>query len=276
MVCDAMVKTRTGILCMLTLLSVLIVTSLFVGSASAITNGSPDAKNHPYVCLVAFYNESGNPLWYTTGALISPDVVITSGHGTSEAIKAKVWFLTYIDETVYYQSTYEGIPYTNPDYSGISVKNALPTYISHDVGVVKLSTKVEDIVPATLPTVGLVDTIKMKTTVDLVGYGVQLQQKGGGVRPIDSWVFSGYRYYPPAQIINNNGVLSSEVMKLTTNSAQDKGGSAFGYSGGPVLQAGTNVILGLDSLVTNSNCGGVTYAQRIDLSDILSWVTSYI
>lgn len=250
--------------------------SLFAGSATAITNGSKDAMNHPYVCIVAFYDASGNPLWYTTGALISPDIVLTSGHGTSDAAKAKVCFLTYIDETVYCQLTYEGIPITNPDYSGISIKNALPTYISHDVGIVKLSTKVENIVPATLPTVGIVDTIKMKTTVDLVGYGVQWQQKGGGVSPYDSWVFSGYRYYAPAQIINNNGVLSSEFMKLTANSAQGKGGAAFGDSGGPVLQSGTNVIIGLNSLVTNSNCGGVTYAQRIDLADILSWVTSYL
>jgi hypothetical protein len=269
-------KNRATKFCILVFLAALIATSLFVGSATAITNGSPDKEKHPYVCIVAFYDASGNPLWYTTGVLISPDVVLTAGHGTYGAAKAEVCFSTFIDQSVYYQSIYEGIPYTNPQYSGVSAKKALPTYDSHDVGVVKLSTTVNDITPAMLPSVGKVDMLPMKTGVDLVGYGVQVQEKGHGVNPYDSWMWSGYRYCAPAQIIVSNGVLSGEFMKLTANPGQGKGGAAFGDSGGPVLQAGTNVILGINSLVTNSNCDGVTYAQRIDLTDIMSWMKNYV
>lgn len=40
--------------------------SLFAGTAEAITNGSPDGNNHPYVCLVVFDVETDGgiePMW---------------------------------------------------------------------------------------------------------------------------------------------------------------------------------------------------------------------
>jgi hypothetical protein len=264
---DIIMKNRAAKLGALAFLSVLLAVSLFAGSTQAITNGSPDDQKHPYVCIVVFYDSSGNSLWYTTGVLISSNVVLTAGHGTIGAEKAKVCFLTYVGQTVSSESIFEGKPITNPNYKGVPSGNGLPNYDYHDVGIVKLSTNL-DIKPALLPDIGIIDTLPVKSGVDIVGYGVQWQQKGNGVSPYDSWTGSGYRYYAPSQIIDGKGALSGEFMKLTANPGQGKGGVAFGDSGGPVFKAGTNIILGINSFVTNSNCAGVTYTQRIDIADI--------
>jgi len=54
-----------------------------------------------------------------------------------------------------------------------------------------------------------------------------------------------------------------------------KGGTTFGDSGGPVLLAGTNTILAVNSFVTNYNCDGVTYSNRID-TYALEWINSFL
>jgi secreted trypsin-like serine protease len=61
-------------------------------------------------------------------------------------------------------------------------------------------------------------------------------------------------------------------MKVTANPGQDKGGSCLGDSGGPVLKAGSNVILGLNSFGANANCAGVNYATRVDTPEVLDWI----
>ncbi len=129
---------------------------------------------------------------------------------------------------------------------------------------------------AMLPTAGVVDTLSKKHFVDLVGYGVNYQQNGGGVGPYGAWQWARARYYAPAQLINTQSVTGSEFLKLTANHGQDKGGTTFGDSGGPILDAGTRVILGVNSFVTNYNCTGVTYAQRIDIPDILEWTNTFL
>jgi hypothetical protein len=47
----------------------------------------------------------------------------------------------------------------------------------------------------------------------------------------------------------------------------------FGDSGGPDLLGGTRVVLGVNSYVTNSNCSGVGYLSRVDIPEILAWIT---
>ena len=247
--------------------------SLFTGAAQAITNGTPDGENHPYVCIVVFFDAAGNPLWYTTGTLISPTIVLTAGHGTFGTTTAKVWFETNVGTTGFpYNSIYQGTPFTCIGYLSAPTGKGVPTSDYHDVGIVRLSTAVQGITPAQLPGVGSADKLPMKAPVDLLGYGAQVQQKGSGVSPYDSWRANGYRYYASAQVITSKGVLSGEFMEVTANPGQDKGGIAFGDSGGPIFKAGTNIIIGINSFVTNSNCAGVTYAQRIDIADILGWI----
>jgi hypothetical protein len=266
-------ELRLGIL---VVLSTLFVISLFANTSYAITNGQPDGENHPYVCMVVFYDSEDNPMWRTTGSLIATDIVLTAGHGTYGTDHARVWFETDIRGTgypIYGPTAYEGQVYTNPEYRSTPLPG-LPGFDYHDVGIVVLNEAVSDITPAQLADVGLVDTLAMKSDVDLVGYGVQWQEHGKGVSPNDAWKWSGLRFYAPSKYVGSADALSSEFIKLTANPGQGKGGTAFGDSGGPILLKGTNVILAINSFVTNANCAGVTYAQRVDIQEIHDWINS--
>ncbi len=270
---------------------------------SAIQNGSFDGDSHPYVCLVVFYDSNQTPLWRTTGELISPDVVLTAGHGTYGTALACVWFEANINpenstsfpyaETgyPYYNGgdSFIGTPYTNPDYRSVP-EPGLPGSDYHDVGVVVLDNPVPSEVVgsyAQLPDAGMVDTLGMMSPVDLVGYGVQWQKKGVPdfpgfppgfypPPPYNSWEWNHQRYYAPASVIQSKNTLGSEFLSLTVNPARGKGGTTFGDSGGPILMGGTDTILGINSFVTNYNCDGVTYAQRIDIQDILNWIVGFL
>jgi len=159
-----------------------------VGIAYAITNGQPDGDDHPYVGLLVF-DVGGVPRWRCSGALIAPDVVLTAGHCTDGAVAARVWFDEVVEGNPDYPwggpSAVEGTPYTNPKYRSdenpYGGGNGLPAFSYRDVGVVVLTEPVPTSVVseyAVLPTAGFVDTLKNKTDVDLVGYGVQEEQSG--------------------------------------------------------------------------------------------------
>jgi hypothetical protein len=150
--------------------------------------------------------------------------------------------------------------------------HGLPGFDTHDVAVVVLSAPTNPGAFAALPPAGVVDTLPMKTPVDIVGYGVQGFIRGGG-QPTQIFLFT--RFFAPSQLIQSNDVLSDEFVKLTANPSQGTGGVCFGDSGGPDLLGGTNVVLSVNTAVTNSNCAGVTYSNRVDLPDILAFIQSF-
>ena len=276
--------TKIGVV---VILSALFILSMFAKTAYAVTNGVPDENNHPYVVLVVA-DVDGVPAWRGTGVLISSTVVLTAGHVTEGASACRIWF--YEDVTYNHvpyplypyggpgSGAIEGVPYTDPDYtSPISENgNGVPTFSAHDVGIVVLDQPVILSEYGLLPDVGYVDTLKVRTDVDAVGYGVQYQVRGGGVSPYNSWTGPRIRMYAPAQILSGSFSWSNELVRVSANPGQGKGGTAFGDSGGPILLAGTNVILALNSYVVNVNCAGVTYAQRVDIQDVETWVSTFM
>ena len=126
---------------------------------------------------------------------------------------------------------------------------------------------------ATLPSAGLVDSLPMQTEVDVVGYGTQGFERGGG--PPQN-IITLTRYFAPSLLVQSNHRHSGEFIKLTANPAQGKGGFCFGDSGGPDVLRGTDIVLAVNSYVTNGNCAGVTYSNRVDLPDVLEFISQFL
>jgi hypothetical protein len=267
--------------------------SLFAGAAKAITNGSLDNNNHPYVCLVFFdveTDEGIKPGWRTTGILLSDTVVLTAGHGTDGAVAARVWVdpgpIATIDDNPPGEypyggdDSYEGAPYTMPGFGYGLTNPGLPGWISCDVGIVRLSEPVPTSVVdkyGDLPSEGLVNTLSIGSYVDLVGYGVQYQvtpRNDGG--PYGAWRGTLERYFVQAQLLSKKFAISDQFLITSANKAMGKGGTTFGDSGGPVLMEGTETVLALTSFGADANCAAPGYYYRVDQAEVLSFINGFL
>jgi V8-like Glu-specific endopeptidase len=261
------------------------------GTASAITgNYYEDGVKHPYVCLVIFEDVLGHPAWRTTGILLSPTVVLTAGHGTDGAVAARIWIeegpiaSIYDDPPGQYPyfgtESYEGKPYTMPGFGYYLTKNGLVGFITNDVGIVVLSEPVPTNVVSVygdLPNEGAVNSLAVGAEVTFVGYGVQYQvtpKNNGG--PYGAWTGLRERFCATARVLSKNFAINNDFLKCSSNAAQGKGGTAFGDSGGPVLNGDTDTVLALTSFGANSNCAGASYYFRVDQPDVLEWINSFL
>jgi hypothetical protein len=273
----------------LTLILSLVLVLGTAGVAGAITNGVPDGENHPYVGLLVFDSALDTPAWRCSGALISPTVVLTAGHCTDGAFAARIWM--YEDVTYDHipfplypyggpgSGAVEGTAYTNPMYRSpenpYGGGNGLPAFSYRDTGIVVLDEPIYLDEYAALPTAGLVDTLKNKTPIDFVGYGVQEQiMTVPGQSPRARWTGLRWRMYAPSELVSGKFVHSAEYMRLALNPGGGSGGTCFGDSGGPDLLGGTNVVLAVNSYVTNANCSGVGYSARVDIPEVLEWINT--
>ncbi len=214
-------KNKIALAVVLSLALVLSTISL----AGAITNGQPDGSNHPYVGLAVF-DVGGGPAWRCSASLLTDTVVLTAGHCTDGAEAARVWFDEVVQGNPEYPfsgaTSYDGTPYTYPGFC-IGCGHGLPGFATGDVGIIVLSEPVPASVVsayAALPAQGLVDTLKNKTKVDFVGYGVQtqVQQAGGQV-----WTGLKNRMYAPSELVSGNFVHSDAFIKFALESGRRLG-----------------------------------------------------
>jgi hypothetical protein len=240
------------------------------GIARAVTYGEPDGNEHPYVGLVAFYDNNGEYVWRCSGTLLSPTVFLTAGHCTDGAYSAQVWFDSDVKSPPFPDSAgVTGTPNTHPDFEFGALQHD-----DSDVGVVVLDQEVPGPY-GQLPELGFLDQLAtqrgtQEQTFTIVGYGLQ------SVRPIfqDDLV----RYKGTVSLIDLRSAISDgHSIQITKNPGQrSSGGQCPGDSGGPYLYDDTNVVVGIASFSLNDNCKGTSFAYRTDIATTQIFVKEFL
>ena len=260
------------------------------GPVGAITDGELDGEAHPHVVLLLM-DVGGEPAYRCSATLLSPTVVLTAGHCTSN--------YGYIEEEGDYtgmriftesdvQNGDNNYPYCNegdnncieaeswavhPSYEGDD-----PFYM-HDVGVVILSEPYYLDEYGVLPEVDQFDALVLpsgkanKTMFTSVGYGQQAI-----FTTEEQWELESIKVrmvaHPFLLQINVPGITGDYSMLLSNNHAT--GGTCFGDSGGPNFLGDSNIIAGVTSFGMNKNCAGTGGVFRMDRQDVLDFVQPFL
>jgi hypothetical protein len=258
---------------------------LIVTPASAITFGVPDAGEHPYVGLIYFETPSG--IFRCSGTLMSPTVVLTAGHCTSEEgqVNSRTW-VTF-DEVVDIPDDILELPDdefgdwldTQSNFiSGQAIPHPLYNDFAEfpatfDVGVVILSESVTMSTYGELPELNYLEQFtrgqgRKANTFEAVGYGRQ-----GVIRPFVETIRA--RYKTDVRLIELNSNSNAGMSAKFTNNPGQGGGTCFGDSGGPVFYNNTNVVVAVVSWGITP-CIGVDYQFRVDTALALDFLDLYL
>jgi hypothetical protein len=234
----------------------------------------------------------GKPAFRCSGTLLSPTVLLTAGHCTSNFPDAP-----YTGMRVFTESDVEaGIgttnnyPYAGPNSVEAVDWNAHPLYetgpfVLHDVGVVILQAPGVVLAPedyGVLPTLNQLDSLKTRrgladATFTAVGYGLQ-ESFPTPASFLATNTRTRYMATPRLIQINTPGFTGNFSLLLSNN--HHTGGTCFGDSGGPnFIGSGareTKTIAGVTSFGINGNCAGTGGVFRMDRQDVLDFVGSFL
>lgn len=231
------------------LLALAATAAVLAAPAGAITNGVEDGTSHPYVGLVAFYDENDVFIQRCSGALLSATVLLTAGHCTEGAALARAWFDPLV---VPNRATgLPGTPHTYPGFESAALPNAA------DIGVVVLDRPV-----AVDRHAALAEDPPSTRAFVVLGYGAQQVKPDLVAVPI--------RLRAGTKLIR-----VFELALRLSGSAGHGGGACFGDSGGPVLH-GDLVAAVVSTGSPNFICKGPFYASRVDLADVRGWIQSFL
>jgi secreted trypsin-like serine protease len=249
-----------------------------IGIAGAVTDGELDGDGHPQVVLLLM-EVGGEPMYRCSATLLSPTVVLTAGHCTSN----------YPDEPYSGMRVFTEADVDNGDnnypYKGKNSVEAKAWYAHplyetapffvHDVGVVILKKPIRLDTYGALPEEGQLDELAAevknpKITFTSVGYGLQKSFPDAA-----SWKDQADRVrmvaYPKLLQINTGFTYDFSLL-LSTNT----GGTCYGDSGGPNFLGDTNIVAGVTSYGLNWACGGTGGVFRMDRPDVLEFVNSFL
>jgi Trypsin len=252
--------------------------------AAAITDGELDGNGHPYVVLLLM-EVGGAPKYRCSGTLLSPTVLLTAGHCTSNfPDEPYTGMRVFTDSNVDAgKGTTNNYPYGGLNSVEAAEWHAHPLYETapfyvHDVGVVILSKPIKLAKYGTLPKANQFDAFKTErglkdVTFTAVGYGLQKSFPDAA-----SWKEQAYKVrmvaYPRLIQINTPGFTGDFSMLLSNNA--NTGGTCYGDSGGANFLGDSTVVAGITSFGMNGTCGGTGGVFRTDRQDVLDFVKSYL
>jgi hypothetical protein len=269
--------------------------------AGAITGDSVEDTEHPFVGLVAFYDEQGQYSHRCSGSLLTPTVFLTAGHCTTDffgpTATARVYFqqdagANYDPQTGIDPVT--GFPeYCAPGTLGVSCATSEELYDYdyatsgppwrefpdiRDVGLVILDQPINLPEYGELAADGTLDDLatrrgQKETTFTLSGYGLTLANKAHVVDPRE-------RLMATSNLTNLRSALTDGYSVGLSGNGNDKGGACFGDSGGPVFYGGfsSNTIVALSGwfLGPRQVCTGSGYYYRTDQQAVLDWILDIV
>jgi Trypsin len=248
---------------------------IWAGSAQAISFGVPDGNAHPNVgaLMIDFEGDAEGPVHICSGTLIDDEVFLTASHCTVFLTDQDEVFVTFAqdaDPAPPPAQLHSGEAVTNPQFGGGFSD-------PHDVAVVLLDAPITTIVPAELPTLGLLDEMKSQGTLKgarftPVGYGVQERQNGGGP---PFFPYDGLR----RRTTSGFNALNKAWLRLSQNPSTGNGGTCFGDSGGPnFLGAGageTDIVASL-TVTGDAVCRSTNTTYRLDTMSARGFLDDFV
>jgi secreted trypsin-like serine protease len=259
---------------------VLVLVLAMVSSTGAITDGELDGNGHPQVVLLLM-EVGGEPMYRCSATLLSPTVVLTAGHCTSNYPGEP-----YSGMRVFTEADVDNgdnnYPYKGKNSVEAKAWYAHPLYETapffvHDVGVVILKKPIHLDTYGALPYAGQLDDLAAEVknpdiTFTSVGYGLQKSFPDAA-----SWKDQADRVrmvsYP--RLLQINTGFTGDFSLLLSNNT-NTGGTCFGDSGGPNFLGDTNTIAGVTSYGLNWACGGTGGVFRVDRADVLEFVNAFL
>jgi hypothetical protein len=262
--------------------SVITILALTVSPVGAVTDGELDGDAHPYVVLLLM-EVGGVPMYRCSGTLLSPTVLLTAGHCTSNYPDPEPYSGMRVFTESDVQNGDNNYPYAGPNSVEAVAWYTHPLFetapfFMHDVGVVILAEPgvVLDTY-GTLPEPNQFDSFKTrrgqdKVTFTSVGYGLQ-QSFPDPAYWLAHNTRTRYVAHPRLIQINVPGFTGSYSMLLSNNA--NTGGTCFGDSGGPNFLGDTTIVAGITSFGINGNCAGTGGVFRTDRQDVLDFIYSH-
>ena len=264
--------------------AVIVAIAVCAARVSAITYGFVDSTN-AFANAGAFVVKapSGRIFPICSGTLIAADVFLTASHCT-----------VFFEQDLAPQGFTAAVSFDNPIPFG-SLSSPATTLVtvtevvsnpgfnqsqsdSGDIAVLLVNAaQTAGIVPAVLPTAGLLDQLSAKnglkdTTYAAVGYGLQNRVTGGG-QPF----FLDANPVPRMFAFSSFDALSPGYIRLSMNPATGNGGTCFGDSGGPNFLSvnGVRTLVAI-TITGDAVCRATNVDYRLDIQSARTFLAPYV
>jgi hypothetical protein len=256
-----------------------------IAPAAAITKNYVKDFEHPFVGLIAFYDDAGEFSHRCSGSLLTPTVFLTAGHCTDDGEggvmpSARIWFRqdagTRFDGTIdpvtgYPEACLAGPCTTAHEMYNFGFDNFAGFPNTRDAGLVILDEPIIVAEYASLASAGTLSGLHEQRglqdiTFTVSGYGLSYSS------PVRVVSFRE-RLMAEAKLVNVKGGLNKGFNLQTMGNGAGRGGTCSGDSGGPVFYPSTsNTIVAVTSFGLNAWCRGVDFAYRTDQQAVIDWI----